>query len=149
MTELLIHRDEWVVVCDGAKALLLQNVGDAKFPNLRTVEVYEQKTPATRDLGSDKPGRSNSSVGHGRSAVKQTDWHDQGEQAFLAQLAQRLDAAVAGGTPKSLILVASPRALGMLRPALSPALRAAVRAEVDKDLVKLPVHGIEKHLTGA
>jgi protein required for attachment to host cells len=28
-------------------------------------------------------------------------------------------------------------------------LRAAVRAEVDKDFVKLPVHAIEKHLTGA
>jgi len=26
-------------------------------------------------------------------------------------------------------------------------LRAAIRAEVDKDLVKLPVHEIEKHLT--
>lgn len=149
MTELLIHRDEWVVVCDGAKALVLQNTGDAKFPNLRTVQVYEQKTPATHDLGSDKPGRSNSSVGHGRSAVAQTDWHDQGEQAFLAELARRLDAAVAAGTPKSLILVASPRALGMLRPMFSPALRAAVRVEVDKDLVKLPVYGIEKHLTGA
>ena len=40
MSELLIHRDEWVVVCDGAKALVLQNTGDAKFPNLKTVEVY-------------------------------------------------------------------------------------------------------------
>ena len=48
---------------------------------------------------------------------------------------------------KSLILVAPPRALGMIRPAYSPALRAAVRAEVDKDFVKLPVHEIEKHLT--
>ena len=149
MSALLIHRDEWVVVCDGAKALVLQNTGDAKFPNLKTVEVYEQKTPATHELGTDKPGRSHSSVGHGRSSVTQTDWHDQGEQAFLNQLAQTLDAAVATGTPKSMILVASPRALGMIRPAYSPALRAAVRAEVDKDLVKLPIHEIEKHLTGA
>jgi protein required for attachment to host cells len=28
-------------------------------------------------------------------------------------------------------------------------LRAAVRAELDKDLVKLPIYEIEKHLTGA
>jgi len=45
--------------------------------------------------------------------------------------------------------VAPPRALGMIRPAYSHALRAAVRAEVDKDLVKLPIHEIEKHLTAA
>ena len=48
-----------------------------------------------------------------------------------------------------MILVAPPRALGMIRPAYSHALRAAVRAEVDKDLVKQPVHEIEKHLTAA
>ena len=79
----------------------------------------------------------------------QTDWHDQAEQAFLTHLAQQLDAAVAAGKAKSLILVAPPRALGMIRPAYSHALRAAVRTEVDKDLVKLPMHEIEKHLTAA
>ena len=36
MSELLIHHGEWVVVCDGAKALVLENTGDAKFPNLKT-----------------------------------------------------------------------------------------------------------------
>jgi len=48
---------------------------------------------------------------------------------------------------KSLILVAPPRALGMIRHAYSHTLRSAVRAEIDKDLVKHPVHDIEKHLT--
>jgi protein required for attachment to host cells len=37
----------------------------------------------------------------------------------------------------------------MIRPAYSAALRSAVRAELDKDFVKMPVHEIEKHLTGA
>jgi protein required for attachment to host cells len=37
----------------------------------------------------------------------------------------------------------------MIRPHYSHALRGAVRAEIDKDFVKLPVHEIEKHLTGA
>jgi protein required for attachment to host cells len=36
----------------------------------------------------------------------------------------------------------------VLRQAYSTPLRAAVRAEIDKDLVKLPVHEIEKHLAG-
>jgi protein required for attachment to host cells len=149
MSELSIHRDEWVVVCDGAKALVLQNIGDTKFPNLKMREVYEQKDLPTHLLGADRPGRTHSSAGSGSSAVTQTDWHNQAEQAFLTQLAEKLDAAVVAGKTKSIILAASPRALGMIRPAYSHALRAAVRAEVDKDLVKLPIHEIEKHLTAA
>ncbi|HEY6834450.1 MAG TPA: host attachment family protein [Pseudolabrys sp.] len=147
MSGLLIRHGEWVVVCDGAKALVLENAGNIKSPNLKTIEVLGQKDLATRELGTDKPGRSFSSVGHGRSAVEQTDWHDQSEQTFLTQLAQHLDAAVAAGKTKSLIVVAPPRALGMLRPAYSHALKDAVRAELDKDLVKQPVHEIEKQLT--
>jgi len=149
MSELSIHRDEWVVVCDGAKALVLQNTGDSKFPNLKMREVYEQKDLPTHLLGADRPGRTHSSAGSGSSAVTQTDWHNQAEQAFLTQLAEKLDAAVVVGKTKSIILAASPRALGMIRPAYSHTLRAAVRAEVDKDLVKLPIHEIEKHLTAA
>ena len=42
--------------------------------------------------------------------------------------------------------MAPPRALGVLRQAYSHDLRTALRAEIDKDLVKLPVHEIEKHL---
>ncbi len=148
MSHVSIDAGEWVVVCDGAKALVLENAGDAKFPNLKTREVYEQKDLPTHLLGADRPGRSQSSAGPGRSAVTQTDWHDRSEQAFLDQLAKHLDAAVTAGKTKSLIIVAPPRALGMLRPHYSHALRGALRAEVDKDFVKLPVHEIEKHLAG-
>jgi len=147
MTGLSIRTGEWVVVCDGAKALVLENVGDAKFPNLKTIEVFEQKDLATHELGTDAPGRAFSSVGSGRSAVGQTDWHDQAEQQFLTQLAHHLDAAVGAGKTKSVVLIAPPRALGVLRPAYSHALKGAIRAEVDKDLVKMPVHEIEKRLS--
>ena len=149
MSALSIQPGEWVIVCDGAKALVLENTGDAKFPNLKTRDVYEHKALATHELGTDAPGRSHSSVGHGRSSVSQTDWHDQEEQTFLADLVKKLDLAVEQHKVKSLIVVAPPRALGVIRPLYSHALRAAVRAEIDKDFVKLPVHEIEKHLTAA
>jgi len=139
MSDLLIHRGEWVVVCDGAKALVLENSGDAKFPNLKMVKVLEQEDLATHELGADAPGRTVNSVGSIRSAVEQTDWHDQAERAFLVNLAN--------GKTKSVIIVAPPRALGILRPVYSHKVRDAVRAEVDKDLVKHPIHEIEKHLT--
>lgn len=148
MPGLSIRDGEWVVVCDGAKALVLQNVGDAKFPNLKTIEVLEQKDLATHEMGTDKPGRAHNSVGHGRSAVAQTDWHDQAEQEFLTRLANHLDTAVTAGKAKSLVMIAPPRALGILRPAYSHGLKGAIRVELDKDLVKMPVHEIEKRLSG-
>jgi len=145
----MIHHGEWVVVCDGAKALVLENIGDAKFPNLKTREVFEQKDLPTRELGSDKPGRSFNSVTSGRGTVKQTDWHDQAEHDFLTKLLHRLDAEVTAGKVKSIIMVAPPRAMGVIREgyARAHALRGAVRIEVDKDYVKMPVDQIEKHLT--
>jgi protein required for attachment to host cells len=146
MSDLKIRQGEWVVVCDGAKALVLENTGDAKFPNLRTRQVFEHKAAKTHEQGSDAPGRSVNSVGAMRSAMEQTDWHEQDEQQFLTDLARRLDAAVTAGNAKALIMVAPPRALGVIRQAYSPRLRDAVRAEIDKDLVKMPVHEIEKHL---
>jgi protein required for attachment to host cells len=146
MTELKIDKGEWVVVADGAKALVLENVGDRKFPDLRTKEVYSQPDPKTHELGTDKPGRSISSVGNGRSAMEQTDWHDQEEQRFLARLAARLDKAVLSGETKALIVAAPPRALGMLRREFTPHIRQALRAEIEKDYVKMPVDQIAKHL---
>src|SRR5882724_5104373 len=121
MTEMRIRAGDWVVVCDGAKALILENAGDAKFPNLKTRETYAQPDPKTHEQGTDAPGRSISSVGSARSAVEQTDWHDLAEQRFLHDLAQRLDAAVTAGETKSLIMIAPPRALGVLRHAYSRA----------------------------
>jgi protein required for attachment to host cells len=147
MSGLSIRDGEWVVVCDGAKALVLQNNGDAKFPNLKTIEVFEQKDLATHEQGSDAPGRAVNSVGNMRSSVEQTDWHDQAERQFLAQLVRHLEAAVTAGKTKSLVMIAPPRALGMLRPAYSNGLRGAIRAELDKDLVKVPVHEIERRLS--
>lgn len=149
MSALMIQHGEWVVVCDGAKALVLENAGDTKFPNLKTLKVFEQEDLATHELGAEKPGRAFNSMGQGaRSAVQQTDWHDQAEHEFLVRLTKYLDASIAAGKVKSLIVAAPPRALGVLRSAYSHALKGAVRAELDKDLVKHPVDKIEKQLTG-
>jgi protein required for attachment to host cells len=146
MSKQKIDQGDWIVVCDGGKALVLENIGDGKFPNLKTKEVYEQPDPKTSEQGTDAPGRSINSVDAMRSAVEQTDWHDETERAFLTKLAERLDSAINAGEAKGLIMIAPPRALGMIRQAYTQQLRWALRAEIDKDFVKLPVHEIEKHL---
>jgi len=146
MSKLKIRHGDWVVVCDGKKALLLENAGDEKFLNLKTKEVYEHPDPKTREQGTDAPGRAINSVDGRRSAMEQTDWHDLEEQRFLQTLARHLEAEINGGHAKSLIVIAPPRALGVLRQAYSHNVRTALRAEIDKDFVKLPLHEIERHL---
>ncbi len=43
MAKLKIAQGDWVLVCDGSKALVLENDGDDRFPNLQTRNVYEQE----------------------------------------------------------------------------------------------------------
>ena len=148
MTKLKLKTGGWIVVCDGSRALILENAGDEKFPNLKTRETYQQDNPPTHAQGTDAPGRSISSVGHGRSSMEQTDWHEQAEREFLRGLAERLDSAVKAHQVSAMIVVAPPRALGVLRQSYSSGLRAVVVEELHKDLVKMPVHEIEKHLLG-
>ena len=146
MNKIKVNSGDWVVVCDGRKALILENIGDAQYPNLHTREVREHTEPRTSEQGTDRPGKTHSSVGTARSAMEQTDWHDQSERAFLTALADRLHVALTKGETQALIMVASPRALGMIREAYSPDVRKAIRAELGKDLVKAPIHQIEKQL---
>lgn len=149
MKDITVKAGEWVVVCDGGKALILENQGDEKFPNLRMHTTYEHDVPKTSDAGADRPGRVQESATTARSAVGQTDWHDQAEQDFLKTLAGHLGKALEKGEVKSMIIVAAPRALGMIRPHYSQALKDAISAEIDKDMVNMPVYEIEKQITGA
>jgi len=146
MNKMRIDKGDWLVVCDGRKALILENLGDEMYPNLHTREVREQSNPSTAAQGTDAPGRLHASVGGARSSAEQTDWHDEAERTFLRSLAERLDTALSDGETSGLTMVASPRALGMIRTDYSDAVRRALRGEVGKDLVKLPVYEIEKQL---
>jgi len=139
----------WVLVCDGAKALLFENAGDAHYPKLETREVMDQPDPKDREIKTAPPGRAFASMGERRSAVEETDFHDQAERQFLKAVSRKLDIYAGEHRIRHLIVVAPSRALGMLRAALSPAVRGTVAAEVDKDYVKMPLYEIEKHLAKA
>jgi protein required for attachment to host cells len=147
MTKVKIAAGDWVVVCDGRKALICRNAGDETFPNLKVIEERAIENPPTAAQGNERPGRVQQSANSARSAVGQTDWHDEAERGFLKQLAERLHAATTAGEAGGLILVAPPRALGMIRPVLSSAVTGILRAQVDRDYVNMPVGDIEKRLT--
>ncbi|MDD2875922.1 MAG: host attachment family protein [Acidiphilium sp.] len=142
----LIPTNSVVVVCDGAKALILRNDGDATQLSLSVVDAATAPEPATRDLGTERPGRVYQSVGMARSAVEETDFHSLAETVFLIKLGQRVDALVNDGAAKHIVLVAPPKSLGILRASLAPATRAAIAAEIPKDLAHLSIVEIERHL---
>ncbi|MGO9007311.1 MAG: host attachment protein [Beijerinckiaceae bacterium] len=147
MTKLTIKNGDWVAVCDGRKALLIENEGDEVFPNFKTREVHEHKVPFNREIDTERPGRVQEAATTARSAIEPTDHHRQEEEAFLARLCTRLGELVAAGQVRRLVVVAPPRALGFLRETYSAPVQSVIRAEIDHDLVNLPIQEIEKHLT--
>lgn len=146
MTRISVPWKSWVVVADGARALFLQNDGDAELLNLRVAENYSHADEPTREIGTDRPGRAHQSVGFGRSAMEETDFHAEAEETFLKTVADRINAMVYAKDMKGYVLIAPPAALGVLRKNLNDASSAAMTAEVTKDLTKMPVGDIEKHL---
>ncbi|SRR5579885_553648 len=141
-----LQQGSWVLICDGRKALFLENMGDHIYPKLVTRQVVQHKDPPTHDLGSDVPGRVFSGKGGRHSAIEPTDVQSVAEQKFLTAVARRLSREVEEGHVRKLILAAPARSLAVLREKLSAVGRKAVVAEFDKDFVRMPVYEIERHL---
>lgn len=149
MPRLKIANGTWILVGDGRKALFLRNDGLAEQPNLHCLATREHANPATREQGSDAPGRAFASVGGMRSSMETTDWHEEEARRFAAGLAAELNVAAQDGRYKQLILVAPPRILAELRQDLSKEARACVTAEIDKDLTRHTITDIETILLAA
>ncbi len=144
-----IPHNAYVFVGDGRKALFLRNDGDAMFPNLKTEQVMTNDNPPTREQGTDKPGRSFSSVGARRSSMEPTDWHEIEEQRFAHDVADALVRLVREQEVPALVIAAPPRTLAELRRTLHADVTKLIIAEIDKDLTHQPVYDIEKRLTAA
>ena len=148
MARLLVRNGDWILIGDGKKALMLHNEGDAHLLNLRRLSVQTQESPATREQGTDRPGRSFSSVGQRRSAYEASDWHEVEEARFAAEVAASINAAATNKSFKHLIVIAPPKTLGELRRELSPEAQKKITAEINKDLTKHSIPEIEKLLAG-
>jgi len=141
-----IPHDSFVLVADGRKSLFFRNDGDAEFPNLVVERAEEQPDVKDGEIKSDAPGRAFSSVGDGRSAHSETDFHQQEEDRFAADTAEMLNVRALNNDYAALVVVAPPRALGELRKHYHKEVERRLVAEVPKDLVNLPVGEIEKIL---
>ena len=141
-----IPHDAIVFVGDGRKALFLRNAGDEQYLNLKPERVFLDHNPPTHQQGTDRSGRTFSSVGPGRSAVESTDWHELEQHRFVRAVSAALEKLVRAHHVRSLIIVAPPRTLADLRRDLHDDVKVHVVAEVNKDLTKHTIEEIEKHL---
>jgi protein required for attachment to host cells len=141
-------RVTWILVADGARARVLMNDGVGKGLRPTVDGEMAHALPPTRDMGTDRPGRTQQRGTSGRHAIQpHVDWHRFEKEKFSREMAALLDAAAERGAFHRLILVAPPRTLGDLRAALGTKARSLVHAEIDKDLTHVTIQELPTHLT--
>jgi protein required for attachment to host cells len=121
----------------------LRNRGNAQRIDLVVERILEQDNPATREQGTDRPGRS-ASTGVARSAMEEVDWHHFGKERFANEVAEALYRRAHANRFDSLVIIAPPKILGSLRKAFHPEVVNRIAAEIPKELTSHPVSEIEK-----
>lgn len=138
-----------VVVADGNKMLLFRNQGSPDDLNLEMIQTREQENPPNREQKSDAPGRAFASVGHGRSAYDEADFHAIEETRFAIETAELLRKGALSNDFESLVVVAPPSTLGALRKHYHKEVESRLKGEIPKNLTGHPVPEIEKILIQA
>ena len=136
----------WIVVADGEHARFVQpDVSNT----LRTVGALDSASAhlRSRDIGSDRPGRSLESGASVRHAVgPRHDPHVLEKKRFVRLVGEQISGASGRGEFDELLLVAPPRALNELREALDAATQAKLVGTLERDLVKTPDHELWPHV---
>jgi protein required for attachment to host cells len=139
-----ISHNTLVLIGDGQKALFLRNKGNPQRLNLQIEQVLAQDNPATREQGTDRPGRAHQSVGAARSAMEQADWHHLAEERFAGTIAEALYRLAHGRRFDKLVVVAPAKVLGNLRQAFHAEVTERIIGEIPKELTSHPIAEIEK-----
>lgn len=137
----------WMLVADGERARLFEYKKGAN-PALDPVWDHQMVLPdrQSREIASDRPGRTFDSAGEGRHAKEiPTDPKRYEKQRFASEIVEKLDDARKRNEFEDLILVSPPQFLGDLRSAIKSPLDRCVTAEVSKDLSKLKPEEILEH----
>jgi len=144
MSDFQLNHKAHLLVCDGTKALILRNDGNALAPQLMVEREFRSDTPArTSDMGTDKPGRTNNAAGR-ISSIEQTDFHTQEEEAFLKNVVSEFDAHCRENNVKQVVVAAPARALAVVRGFASQELMSRCVGQVAKDYVNHPVPEIAR-----
>ena len=133
-----------VLVTDGRKTLFFRNHGDENQIDLRTEAHDEREDAPDRDLKTDAPGAIGQSAGYsGRVAYDETDFHQQEEDRWVAEAADKLRQRALQNDFDALAIVAPPKALGVLRKKLHKEVERRVVCEIPKEMTGRPIPDIE------
>lgn len=137
-----------VFVGDGKKMLFLRNKGDSGMLDLRTESHDERADPMDREIKTDAPGTQSPRVGTGRDTMEETDFHQQGEDRWVKDAAEELNRRALSNDYDALVVVAPPKALGVLRKKLHKETERRIVLTVNKEMTDRPIPDIEELLVG-
>lgn len=146
----------WIVISDASRARIFE--ASERGKPFRLVDSFEhpQSRARVRDLMADangrKPGgtpvtaRPASSGRPGAAPDTDPKWVE--AQKFARELVARLEAGLQRHAYDSLVVVAPPQFLGLLRHILSEQVKNHLELSLDKDLTHHPLHQIEADVSG-
>lgn len=130
----------WILAADGNTARIVKDVNLLKADRQQPeVEAFQTEPKRAQDIMADKPGRSHSSVGYGRSAMEYSSDPVREEQhRFAVEIADKLEHYAAKNAFENLVICAAPKTLGDLRKLLSAHVKERTIAEIDRNCVAVP-----------
>jgi len=134
-----LENGTWVLVIDGSKALVLENMTDGQDPNLQVVRKDENDAPNNK--GESTTGPAQQGI---RRQLDASDYHESTEAGFAEEMAEWLYKAAHRGRFQHLVLVAPDKVIGTLRQKLHKEVAQKVVGEVHKTLTGHPVDQIER-----
>ena len=149
-----------VLVADGRKMLLFRNHGDENQIDLRTEAHDEREDAKDSEMKTDLAGSAAHGAGvggrgigaqggghTGRPAMEETDYHQQEEDKWVKEAADELKKRALRNDFAALVIVAPPKALGVLRKELHKEVEKRVIHTINKEMTDRPIPDIEALIT--
>ena len=135
----------WILVADGDQARIFEE-------RQRAGEVRELEARHMGRTGGDYPKAAahgatvHDRAGHGQHGAGERAPHEEAEDRFLERVAESLAEPARGGVFQGLVIMAPPRALGVLRQALPKPAQALVEGSDPHECVRETAEDIRHRL---
>lgn len=138
-----IDQKTLVLIADGQRATFLSNTAKGETISLKILHSMAFFNEANRDLNPDRPGHSKVGMSERGTSYEQNDIHQANEVTFLGGVIDAIEAIMTENELSKILLIAEPRALGVVRQAMPTALMNKVVMQIDKDYTKNPLPELE------
>lgn len=134
---MIISRNAWIVVADGSRATVYENVGEIGEISLKTLRSVDHKHEHSSHAGQGQ---------HKSSTQEYRDPHVAAKHNFLHALIGDLNQDAQAGKFSELVLIASHAALGEIRQHLPATLEKKIVKQISKDYSNLAAQELSKTL---